>query len=60
MRKKTLLVLLMAAVMLLSGCELIKKDQAVDDATPILTLGDQVINKKQFLAEQEYQMRSTS
>ena len=56
MRKKTLLVLLMAAVLLLSGCELIKKDQAVDDATPILTLGDQVINKKQFLAEQEYQM----
>ena len=56
MRKKSLLVLLMAAVMLLSGCELIKKDQAVDDATPILTLGDQVINKKAFLAEQNYQL----
>ena len=57
MRKKTLLVVLLAMVLVLSGCStIIVKDQAVDDATPILTLGDQVINKKQFLAEQEYQM----
>ena len=45
MRKKALLALMMAAILLLSGCNLIKKDQAVDDATEILKLGDRVITK---------------
>ena len=53
MRKKALLALMMAAVLMLSGCALIQKDQAVDDATEILRLGDQVITKAQFKAENE-------
>ena len=50
MRKKALLALMMAAIMLLSGCALIKKDQAVDDATEIIRMGDQVITKKEVKA----------
>ena len=51
MRKKALLALLMAAVLLLSGCELIKKDQAVDDATEIIRMGDKVITKVEVKKE---------
>ena len=50
MRKKALLALMMAAILLLSGCALIKKDQAVDDATEIIRMGDQVITKKEVKA----------
>ena len=49
MRKKALLALMMAAILLLSGCALIQKDQAVDDATEILRLGDQVMTKDKVL-----------
>ena len=45
MRKKALLALMLALTMLLSGCALIVKDQAVDDATEIIRMGDQVITK---------------
>ena len=47
MRKKALLALMMAAVLLLSGCALIQKDQAVDDATEIIRMGDKVYTKIQ-------------
>ena len=50
MRKKTLLVVLLAMVLVLSGCStIIVKDQAVEDATPILTLGDEVITRKDVI-----------
>lgn len=48
MRKKALLALVLALTLLLSGCNLIVKDQAVDDNTAIITLGDTVVNKKEF------------
>ncbi len=54
MRKKSLLAVLMAMVLLLSGCStIIVKDQAVEDATPILTLGDEVVTRKQVLATRD-------
>ena len=56
MRKKALLALMMAAVLLLSGCNLIKKDQAVDDATEIIRMGDQVITKKEVKAQTEQEL----
>ena len=50
MRKKSLLAVLMAMVLLLSGCStIIVKDQEVEDATPILTLGDEVITRKDVI-----------
>ena len=45
MRKKALLALLLVMALFLSGCTLIVKDEAVDAATPILTLGDTVVTK---------------
>ena len=54
MRKKTLLAVLLAMVLVLSGCStIIVKDQAVEDATPILTLGDEVVTRKQVLATRD-------
>ena len=54
MRKKSLLAVLMAMVLLLSGCStIIVKDQEVEDATPILTLGDEVVTRKQVLATRD-------
>lgn len=53
MRKKALPALMMAAVLLLSGCNLIVKDQAVDDATEIIRMGDQVITKKEVKSQIE-------
>ena len=47
---------MMAAILLLSGCALIKKDQAVDDATEIIRMGDQVITKKEVLAQAEQEL----
>ena len=60
MRKKALLALMLAATLLLSGCALIVKDEAVDNATPILTLGDVVVTKEQVLAEARNQMDETA
>ena len=54
MRKKALLALMMAAVLLLSGCNLIVKDQAVDDATEIIRMGDQVITKAEVKKTIQY------
>ncbi|MCQ2457257.1 MAG: hypothetical protein MJ142_00830 [Clostridia bacterium] len=45
MRKKVCLALLLAAVMLLSGCTMIVKDEAVDAATEILKVNDTVYTK---------------
>lgn len=45
MHKKALLALLLAVTMLLSGCALIEKDEAVDRATEIIKVGDNVHTK---------------
>ena len=47
MRKKALLAAMMALVLLLSGCALIVKDEAVDNATEIIRMGDKVVTKKE-------------
>ncbi len=51
MRKKALLAAMMAMVLLLSGCALIVKDEAVDNATVILKMGDQEITKEKVQAQ---------
>ena len=45
MRKKALLAVMMAMVLLLSGCALVVKDEAVDNAREIVKLGDKVYTK---------------
>ena len=50
MRKKALLALMLALTLLLSGCALIVKDEAVDNATEIIRMGDQVITKDKVKA----------
>ena len=45
MRKKALLAVMMAMVLLLSGCALVVKDEAVDNAREIVRLGDKVYTK---------------
>ena len=56
MRKKALLALIMAAVLLLSGCALIQKDQAVDNATEIIRMGDKVYTKIQVKAAAQQEL----
>lgn len=56
MRKKSLLAMLLAMTLLLSSCALIVKDQAVDDATEIIRLGDKVINKAKVKEEIQNQL----
>jgi len=51
MRKKALLAVMMAMVLLLSGCALIVKDEAVDNATEIIRMGDKVITKGEIKKE---------
>ena len=41
MRKKALLGLLLVLTLLLSSCSLIVKDQALDNAYPVITMGEQ-------------------
>ena len=47
MRKKAFLAAMIALVLLLSSCALIVKDEAVDNATEIIRMGDKVITKKE-------------
>ena len=56
MRKKALLALMLAMTLLLSGCALIVKDEAVDNATEIIRMGDQVITKEKVKAETQNQL----
>ena len=51
MRKKALLALMLVLTLMLSGCALIVKDQAVDNATEIIRMGDQVITKDKVKEE---------
>ena len=56
MRKKALLAALMAMILLTSGCALIVKDEAVDAATPVIRMGDQVITKAEVKAQVESEL----
>ncbi len=56
MKKKALLALMLALTLALSGCALIKKDLAVDAATEIIRLGDQVVTKGEIQKEVNYQL----
>ena len=47
MKKIALLAVLLAAVLLLSSCNLVVKDEAVDAATVILKMGDTEVTKAQ-------------
>lgn len=60
MRKKALLALMMALTLLLSSCALIVKDEAVDNATVIIRMGDQEINKEKVKEEVENQLDSAA
>ena len=56
MRKKALLAALMAMILLTSGCALIVRDEAVDAATPVIRMGDQVITKAEVKAQVESEL----
>ncbi len=56
MRKKALLAVMMAMVLLLSGCALVVKDEAVDNAREIIRMGDQVITKKEVIEKAEEEL----
>lgn len=60
MRKKALLALMLALTLMLSGCALIVKDEAVDNATEIIRMGDKVLTKGEVKEEVENQLASTA
>ena len=54
MTKRTLLALILVASMLLSGCSLVMKDQAVDNKLTILEVDGEIVSKANFLSVYEY------
>lgn len=54
MTRKSLLALLLVSCMLLSGCSLVLKDQAVDNQLPIIEVNGQIIDKMTFNSVYEY------
>ena len=56
MHKKALLALLLAVAMLMSGCALIEKDEAVDRATEIIRVGDYTHTKGEIQDTVNYQL----
>ena len=54
MKKKSLLALLIAAVMLLSGCSLVLRDSAVDELQTIIEVNGEIINKRDFMDAYSY------
>ena len=60
MHKKALLAAMMALVLLLSGCALIVKDEAVDNAREIIRMGDKVITKGEVKEQTEYELNYMS
>ena len=57
-RKKVikLLAVMMAMILLLSGCALVVKDEAVDKATEVIRMGVQVITKGEVLAQAQNEL----
>ena len=60
MQKKALLALMLAMTLDLTGCTLVQKDPAVDRATEIIRLGDQVITKGEITDTVNSQMEYMS
>ncbi len=60
MRKKAVLAFMLAAALLMTGCALVEKDLAVDNATVIIQLGDKTVTKAQVNNALEYQLSYTS
>lgn len=58
MSKKALLAVMMAMILLLSGCALVVKDEAVDNATEIIRMGDQVVTKERVKEETRNELDS--
>ena len=56
MKKQAILALMLALTMILTGCTLVQKDAAVDAATEIIRLGDQVVTKGQVQEEVQAQL----
>lgn len=56
MTKKSLLALLLIAVMLLSGCSLVVKDDAVDALQTIIDVNGEIVNKNTFQSAYEYNL----
>lgn len=56
MRKKSLLALMLALAMMLTGCALVEKDPEVDRATEIIRVGDTVYTKGEVQDQVEYQL----
>lgn len=51
MQKKSLLALMLAAMLLLSGCSLIQKDPVIDAATPIVEVLGQTVTKSEVQSQ---------
>ncbi len=60
MRKRAILAFMLAAALFLSGCALVEKDTAVDNATVIIQLGDQTVTKAQVNSAVDYQLSYTA
>ena len=59
MKKKTLFMMLLAAVMLLSGCSsLVLRDAAVDAAQTIITVNGEYVKKQTFLNLYDYNLNT--
>lgn len=56
MSKKSLFALLLAAVMVLSGCSLVMKDEAVDNLLTIIDVNGTLVNKQVFNNTYEYNL----
>lgn len=56
MSKKSLLALLLAAVMVLSGCSLVMKDQEVDNLLTIIDVNGTLVNKQVFNNTYDYNL----
>lgn len=56
MFKKSLFALLLAAVMVLSGCSLVMKDQSVDNLLTIIDVNGTLVNKQVFNNTYEYNL----
>lgn len=51
MKKRVVLSVLLAAALLLSGCSLVVKDQAVDNARTVVSVNGETVNKETFMQD---------
>ena len=60
MRKQALLAMMLALVLVLTGCTLVQKDPEVDAATEIIRMGDQVVTKGEVQEQVDQQLNYMS